>query len=224
MNIPIEEKDLSADAVAASLLEFFKALADPNRLKVVGLLANQSLTVEQLAEMLNLRSSTVSHHLSYLSHVGLVSARAESYYNLYSLETGNLEKMARQLLKRETLPALAADVDLEAYDRKVIRDFSLPDGRLRALPAQYKKLEAVLRYVVQDFVPGMQYSEKQVNQMLARYHEDTAQLRRGLVDSGLLKRQVDGGVYWRPDPSASAGIPGSGERGKKGKAKKSKRK
>lgn len=55
-----------------SILEFFKALADANRLKIIGLLANQALTVEQLAEMLNLRPSTVSHHLGYLNHVGLV--------------------------------------------------------------------------------------------------------------------------------------------------------
>ena len=36
------------------LLVFFKALADPSRLKLVGLLAQQSYTVEQLAAMLNL--------------------------------------------------------------------------------------------------------------------------------------------------------------------------
>jgi len=67
------------------LLSFFKALSDANRLKIVGLLARESLSVEQIAEMLSLRPSTVSHHLSILGEAGLVSARAESYYNIYQL-------------------------------------------------------------------------------------------------------------------------------------------
>ncbi len=56
------------------LLEFFKALADASRLKIIGVLAQQPSTVAQLAVMLDLQPSTVSKHLSYLAHVGLVSA------------------------------------------------------------------------------------------------------------------------------------------------------
>ena len=125
------------------LLDFFKAMADANRLKIVGILAQQPSTVEQLAAMLELQASTVSHHLARLTQVGLVSARADSYYNVYRLETDALEAMAQRMLARETLPAVAADVDLDAFDRKVLRDFTGPDGRLKSLPAQRKKLEAV---------------------------------------------------------------------------------
>jgi len=177
------------------LLDFFKALADANRLKIVGVLARQSSTVEQLAAMLSLQPSTVSKHLSYLAHVGLVSARAEGYYNIYRFEAAALEAMARRLLARETLPAAAADVDLDAYDRKVLRDFSLPDGRLKSLPAQLKKFQAILRHIVASFEFGVEYTEKQINETLARFHEDTAMLRRGLVEARLMAR--DHGVYWR---------------------------
>jgi biotin operon repressor len=179
------------------LLTFFKALADANRLKIVGLLANQELSVEQLAEMLGLRPSTVSHHLSQLSEAGLVSARAESYYNLYRLETAALEKMAQRLLAREAFSQAAANVDQDAYDRKVIANFTTPDGRVKAFPAQRKKFEAILRYVLNVFEPGVRYSEKQVNEMLARFNEDTATLRRELVDYGWLKREGGGKEYWR---------------------------
>lgn len=188
------------------LLPFFKALADANRLKIVGLLARQPLTVEQMAEMLKLRPSTISHHLAYLSNAGLVSARAESYYNIYSLEIHQLERMAKSLLASETLPAVAADVDVGAYDRKVVRDYSLPDGRLKALPAQRKKLEAILRYVLRVFEPGVRYSEWQVNEMLGRFHEDTATLRRELVGYRLLQREGGGRDYWRPADAAQPGI------------------
>ncbi len=182
-----------------SLLPFFKALADANRLKIVGLLARQPLTVEQMAEILSLRPSTVSHHLSYLSHAGLVSARAESYYNIYSLQTSVLEKLAQSLLSSETLPAVTAGIDLNAYDRKIVRDYSQPDGRLKTLPSQRKKLEAILRYVVEEFETGKRYSEKQVNELLRRYHDDTATLRRELVGHKLLERAGGGGEYWRPE-------------------------
>lgn len=177
----------------------FKALADANRLKIVGLLANQSLTVEQMAEMLHLRPSTVSHHLQYLSHVGLVSARAEGYYSIYQLEQGTLEKLAQRILERESLPAIAADVDLDAYDRKVITNFTDINGRIKTLPAQRKKLEAILRYVLRAFKPGLRYSEKQVNEILARYHPDTATLRRELVDYKMLLRESGGAEYWLPE-------------------------
>ncbi len=180
----------------SQLLDFFKALADANRLKIIGLLAQEAFTVEQLAAMLDLRPSTVSHHLSRLAKAGLVSARAEGYYNLYRLEKSKLESMARQLLSRETLPAIAADVDMEAYDRKVLTDFSNPDGTLKTIPAQRKKLAVILRHVAKSFEPEVRYPEKEVNQILARYHEDTATLRRELVGAGLMER--DRGEYWRP--------------------------
>ncbi len=178
------------------LLSFFKALADANRLKIVGLLAQGPQTVEQLAAMLEIQPSTVSHHLARLAEVGLVSARAESYYHVYRLETDVLEQAARRLLAAETLPAVAADVDMDAFDRKVLRDFSLGDGRLKSLPSQRKKFDAVLRHVVKAFDPGVQYTEKQVNEILAQFHDDTATLRRGLVADGHLMAR-DHGIYWR---------------------------
>jgi predicted transcriptional regulator len=179
------------------LIGFFKALADANRLKILGLLAQDAYSVEQLAALLELRPSTVSHHLARLSEAGLVSARAESYYNVYSLEAGTLEAMAQRLLAEDTLPALAEGVDMQSYERKVIDDYTLPDGKLKTIPAQRKKLEAVLQHIVQDFEPGRRYSEAQVNAILSAYHDDAATLRRELVGYRLLEHNA--GEYWRPE-------------------------
>ncbi len=185
--------------VNIELVSIFKALADTSRLKIVGLLAQQPYTVEQLAAMLGLKASTVSHHLSKLAEVGLVSAKAEGYYSVYQLEkeawTGNMQR----LFSSEQIAAVTADVDLDAFDRKVIQDYSTPDGRLKTIPAQRKKLEAVLRHVVRAFEPGTRYSEQQVNEILSRFHEDTASLRRELVGSKLMQREGGGGDYWRVD-------------------------
>jgi predicted transcriptional regulator len=189
------------------LLAFFKALSDANRLKIVALLAKEPLSVEQLAEMLGLSSSTVSHHLARLSEVRLVSARAEGYYSVYQLELDALNAMAQRLLAKETLPAVAADVDMDAYDRKVLNTYLSPDGRLTAFPAQQKKEEAILRHIVQVFERGRRYPEKEVNQILLRFNEDTARLRRHLVDFGLMKREGGGGAYWRVDQEDAANVP-----------------
>jgi DNA-binding HxlR family transcriptional regulator len=183
--------------MSEELVDFFKALADSSRLKIVGLLAQQPYSVEELAALLQLKPSTVSHHLSRLSEAGLVSAKAEGYYSVYQLEEKALEVKARSLFSRDDLNAAVADIDLGAYDNMVIADYTRPDGGLKTIPAQRKKLEAVLRYIVRDFEPGRHYSEKDVNAVLARFHNDTALLRRELVGYKLMRRDNGGGDYWR---------------------------
>jgi predicted transcriptional regulator len=190
---------MADDTASQELLEFFKALADANRLKIVGLLARSPLTVEQMAEMLEIHPSTVSHHLSRLAKAGLVSARAEGYYSVYQLEVKAIEAMAQRLLERETLPAVTDNIDVDAYDRKVLRNFLTPDGCIKDFPAQEKKLEAVLRYVLKSFEPGIRYTEKQVNEILSRYHADYSFLRRSLIECHMLAREGGGGAYWLVD-------------------------
>lgn len=179
------------------LVTFFKALADSNRLKIIGLLAQQPYSVEELAALLDLKPSTVSHHLAKLAQIGLVSAKTQSYYNVYQLDEKALESKSKSLFSQENLAASIMDVDAGAYDNKVVKDYIRKDGSLKTIPAQRKKLDAVLRYVVQAFELNKKYSEKKVNEILGRYHEDTASLRRELVGSGLMKREGGGGEYWR---------------------------
>jgi predicted transcriptional regulator len=179
------------------LLNFFKALADDKRLKIVGLLAQQPCTVEQLAALLNLSASTTSHHLSRLAKAGLVEAHPDGHYYLYALQTDVLRSMAQRLLKEDTLPRLSDDIDLDAYDRKVLAAFIDAEGRITTFPSQEKKYLVLLRHVVKAFEPGQRYTEKQVNQILSFYHEDTADLRRNLVEFKLMAREGGGGEYWR---------------------------
>jgi predicted transcriptional regulator len=179
------------------LLAFFKALADANRLKIIGLLSDKAYSVEEMAEVLDLNSSTVSHHLAKLSEIGLVSARAEGYYSLYQLETQTLEEMSQRLLAKETFPAVVQDLDLDAYDRKVLHDYMGADGRFAQLPTQYKKLQAVLRHIIKSFEVGRIYREKEVNAILAQFNGDISGVRRDLISEKLLAREKDGSAYWR---------------------------
>ena len=188
---------------AVELLGFFRALADPSRLKIIGLLAQQAYPVEQLSALLGLGESTVSHHLSRLADAGLVSARAEGHYSVYSLKPDALSDMARRLLKTERLPELAEGIDRSTFDRKVLAAFTGPDGRFTAFPSQEKKLLVLLRHVLRDFKPGVRYSEKKVNEILLRYSDDTATLRRCMVAFRPMEREGGGRDYWLREPVAS---------------------
>ena len=177
------------------LLTFFKTLCDENRLKIVGVLAQQAHSMEELVSILNLKPALVLHHLSTLSEVGLVRTCIESGCRMYELRTDALHAMSKRLLAEEALPNAVVELTEDAFDRKVMMDFLGRDGRLKAIPAQQRKYNVVLRRLLAEFQVGERYSEKQVNAILKRFHDDTATLRRGLVDLGWLKRQA--GIYWR---------------------------
>lgn len=180
----------------AELLSFFKALADPNRLRIVGLLAQQSLTGEDVAAALNISTGTASHHLQRLTDAGLIEARPSGHYRHYTLREDHLSALASRLLGSDKLPRLADDVDLDAFDRKVLATFVGEDGRILAFPVQRKKYEVVLRFVLGAIDPGVRYSERALNEVLKGFHEDYAQLRRSLIEFGYMEREGGGGEYW----------------------------
>ena len=73
-----------------------KALADENRLRILGVLKGRELCVCQLIELLCLAPSTVSKHLSILKNARLIDSRKQGrwmYYRLaeYSAPSANLE-------------------------------------------------------------------------------------------------------------------------------------
>lgn len=178
------------------LLAFFKALADETRLKIVGLLANGPRTTDQLAEQLGLRAPTISHHLDRLMAAGLVGPEpARGHEKPYALRLDALHATAGRLLgDRAALAALAPEAG-DAYEREVWRNYSNADGSLKEIPAQRKKLTAILERLAREFAPGQEYGEKQVNELLRRYHADTASLRRELIGARLLTRER--GIYRR---------------------------
>src|SRR5437868_3983761 len=89
----------------------------------------------------------------------------------------------------------AAGESLPACDARVLRAF-LVDGRLASIPAQERKREVILRFLLDRCFPeDRSYPEKEVNQRLALYHPDVASLRRYLVDGGLMVRAA--GQYRR---------------------------
>lgn len=183
-----------SEAELQTLLSFFKVLADESRLKMLGILATQERSVEELAELLQLKTPTVSHHLAKMKALGLVTMRADGNTHLYALRPEGLRDLSKDLLTQEKVASLAKDVEGEAWERKVLKDF-FEGEKLKEIPASRKKREVVLRWLAGRFEPGVRYKEPQVNEIIGRYHPDFATLRRELIGANLLAREA--GVYWR---------------------------
>lgn len=171
------------------LMKFMKSLGDAERLKIAGLLGVEALTPAQVADRLGMQPDEVRQHLEKLAAAGLAHKEGEAY----RLDSQALEKLTRQVLAQSHPPAPQYEGD--EFEVKTLRAYLSRDGTLKSIPTQQKKLVVILKHLVKNFEPGVQYPESQVNQTLRKYHEDTAALRRYMVDNGLLKR--DKGVYWR---------------------------
>jgi hypothetical protein len=176
------------------LMNFMKSLADAERVKIAGLLGVEALTASQVAERLDMKPAEVAHHLEVLVQAGL----AHKEGNAYRLDSRALEALSRRMLAQSHPPAPQYEGD--EFEVKTLRSYLNRDGTLKSIPNQHKKLMVILNHLVKDFEQGVKYPESQVNQMLRRYHEDTAALRRYMVDNSLLKR--DKGIYWRTEADA----------------------
>ena len=75
----------------------------------------------------------------------------------------------------------------------------LEGERIRQLPVKGAHKLLMLEYLASKFEIGMEYTEGQVNAIIDDWHTfgDYFILRRGLIDSGLLKRLPNGSKYWR---------------------------
>ena len=180
-----------------TLLRFFKALANENRLKILGVLANRECSVEELATLLDLKAPTVSHHLSKLKELGLVVMRKDGNDHLHRLDIDGLHAMAKSMFASFTsdkVAALGGDVEYDVWERKVLGSF-LEGDRIKAIPAGYKKRLVVLKWLVNRFEEGVRYTEKEVSEIIERHHPDYCTLRREFIMNGLMERE--NGVYRR---------------------------
>ena len=177
-----------------ALLQFFKALADENRLKMLGILANRESSVEELAALLNLKAPTVSHHLNKLKELDLVEMRGDGTTHLYRLKPETLRSLNKELLSPERVASLVDDPGSDAWERKILRDYFVGE-RLKEIPASPKKRLVILKWLAGQFASDRTYTEAEVNEVIQRHHPDTATLRRELIGTSLMQREA--GVYWR---------------------------
>jgi biotin operon repressor len=172
----------------ADSIKLFKALADQSRLMIINALMEKPLYVEVLAERLQLSVSTISFHLKKLEEAGIVSSTREQYYMIYHIREEFFDRSLRELLNVEEKVMQEQDERVEQYRNKVISTF-FEYGKLISIPVQRKKRRIILEQIAKGFEEGRIYTEKEVNLMIADYHEDFCTLRREMVAERILSRE-----------------------------------
>ena len=79
-----------------STLNVISALGNRHRLKLIEIISgqdNEGITVEAATILLGIKQPTVSHHLSELKDVGLVTCQSSSYYHIYRVDTTKLKEL-----------------------------------------------------------------------------------------------------------------------------------
>jgi hypothetical protein len=176
--------------------KFIKAISDENRLKIIGCLSEGTANASDLTTRTQLHPSKVSHHLELLLAAGVVTSRDTEAGVVYELDTRYVEAIARQRLATMRKTAEIPEDKYPQEDRKILLNYTRPDGRLKQIPMQSKKIQVVLNYIYDAFDKERRYTEKEVNEVLAKFHSDTTTLRRFMVDYHFLDRERDGSVYW----------------------------
>ena len=174
------------------ILAFVKAMASAERLRIVGVLARGRAAQSEIAKQLGMPVRDVFNHLAFLAEVGVVHETD----GVYDLDEKAIESFARGQFEGKR-PSYEADEEKPEDVRKVLKSFLNADGSLKQIPPQGNKLLIILSFLVDAFAFDANYTEKEVNTILRRFHVDTAALRRYLVDNGLMARESDGTRYWR---------------------------
>ncbi|HEX5826556.1 MAG TPA: DUF2087 domain-containing protein [Candidatus Limnocylindrales bacterium] len=191
-----------------------------HRLRIMARLAAKPADAEALAAELRQPVPAIRRHLSVLVAAGRAEERTDSQ-GVFGARLDRVGELGRELARVEAEDAgrafgpegewphdgesLGATLDrlaLTPDEAKVLRSY-LVNGRLTTIPAQGKKRDVILRFLLERvFTEDRPYPEKEVNQRLALFHPDVAALRRYLYDERYVDREQS--VYTRATPRGGA--------------------
>ena len=164
-------------------LELLKLLADETRLEILNILLKEDSYVEKIACELSLTPATICYHLKKMEAAGVVNCSRSQFYMIYSLNREIFDKPLFELIKKDEE---IVDTE-EKYKKEVISNF-FKYGRLTQIPTQRKKREIVLAEILKQFDVDREYGEKEVNEVILRYHEDYCTIRREMIAFGMMTR------------------------------------
>lgn len=91
----IQEKMPDED-ILFDLAELYKVFGDSTRIKILFALLEQELSVGELAQVLGMTQSAISHQLRILKANGLVRFRRDGKSMIYALSDGHVETILSQ--------------------------------------------------------------------------------------------------------------------------------
>ena len=174
-------------AQAESLDRKLRALADPQRRRLLDLLAEADQGVADLARQCELGQSTVSHHLRVLRLAGLAGMRREGrHHDFYLLAAGPAEvvQWLNLLRQRRSRP----EWNREAYREQVLRRFL---ERPEALPDHPRRRQIVLDWFHALLERDQLVSLQEVEEKWGRHCPVWRSLLAEMLSQGRLQRQGD---------------------------------
>lgn len=92
-------KQLLSEDTTKDLADFFKVLGDPTRIKILNALSLNEMCVCDIAYVLKMQQSAVSHQLRVLRNARLVKYRREGKSLFYSLDDEHIQNVFKQGLE-----------------------------------------------------------------------------------------------------------------------------
>ncbi|BDG37182.1 DUF2087 domain-containing protein [Saccharococcus caldoxylosilyticus] len=176
------------------LVTFFKTIGDPTRLRIIKMLSQGPLHGQAIAGKLGLTPATITHHLKKLRDMNIVCERRDGNIIYFYLQPSVVKHYAYALLDLAEQNEVKKEMKEKAAERqKVIENFFTSDGRLKNIPAQRKKKLIVLEHMLKGLQPGKQYTEKEINEHIKKFHEDYATIRREWIMNNYMYRE--NGIY-----------------------------
>jgi DNA-binding transcriptional ArsR family regulator len=80
-------------AGSGRIADLFRTLADPTRLRIIGLLAEHELCVTDLSAAMQVKQPAVSQQLRSMRQLGLVTVRREGRHSVYALADAHVRDL-----------------------------------------------------------------------------------------------------------------------------------
>ena len=166
-----------------TLVTFLQAAGQRERLHILGILAEATCSVPELARRTKLKETAVIKHLNRLKRARLVQETAPY---TFQLNQNALEQINRTVFHR------GDSQNKETLRQRVLRHYTY-GSQLKKLPENEAELREIAGWLAERFDDNVSYPEKEVNERLQQAHPDYAEMRRLMVDFGTMTRSR--GIY-----------------------------
>ena len=169
------------------LVDVFKGLADPTRLRIAAAMIDRPRCGQDLAAEAGVSAATVSHHLKVLDKAGLLRETRQPPYVFYQLDVETLSQAVRAAVPSK-MRTLATTPPVDESTRQVLRAFF--DGtRVLALPVQRRKKDLVLEEMLRRLPRRREYTEPELNAFISVMFEDFCTVRREWIMGQYMTRE-----------------------------------
>ena len=200
MQIETISQDTQIDERRALIMSL-QALVDLDMLAVLAALMGGERSLRELASQFKALPSLCRGPIGRLIFLEIIEARVIDGTVMCRLNkqrfrelNGALQRLSKDLFAAERPATPADNAELAEHDRKTLQSCFKGD-QLIEIPSGLRRLELVLHWLVEQFELERRYPERELNEIIKRYHPDFASLRRHMIDHGLMERENN--IYWR---------------------------